>query len=93
MASSLLALIDDIATVLDDVAILSKGAARKTAAVLGDHLALNAQQVSGLRAERELPVVRAVFKGSLANGLIGVAAGAVILLVVELVQRVRGLLG
>jgi hypothetical protein len=70
MASSLLALIDDIATVLDDVAVLSKVAARKTAAVLGDDLALNAQQVTGVRAERELPVVWAVFKGSLLNKLI-----------------------
>ena len=57
MASSLLALLDDIASVLDDVAILSKVAAKKTAGVLGDDLALNAQQVSGVRAERELPVV------------------------------------
>jgi predicted DNA repair protein MutK len=56
-ASSLLALIDDIATVLDDVAILSKVAAKKTAGVLGDDLALNAQQVAGVKAEREIPVV------------------------------------
>ena len=56
-ASSLLVLIDDIATVLDDVAAMSKVAARKTAGVLGDDLALNAQQVAGVRAERELPVV------------------------------------
>jgi hypothetical protein len=66
-ASSLLALIDDIATVLDDVALLTKLAAKKTAGVLGDDLALNAQQVSGVRAERELPVVWAVAKGSLRN--------------------------
>jgi hypothetical protein len=66
-ASSLLALIDDIATVLDDVAVLSKVAARKTAGVLGDDLALNAQQVAGVRAERELPVVWAVARGSLVN--------------------------
>jgi predicted DNA repair protein MutK len=66
-ASSLLALIDDIATVLDDVAVLSKVAARKTAGVLGDDLALNAQQVAGVRAERELPVVWAVARGSLLN--------------------------
>ena len=65
MATSLLALIDDIATVLDDVALLSKVAAKKTAGVLGDDLALNAQQVSGVKAERELPVVWAVAKGSL----------------------------
>ena len=55
--SSLLVLIDDIATVLDDVALMSKMAAKKTAGVLGDDLALNAQQVSGVRAEREIPVV------------------------------------
>ena len=67
MASSLLALIDDIATVLDDVAILTKVAAKKTAGVLGDDLALNAQQVSGLAADRELPVVWAVCKGSALN--------------------------
>jgi uncharacterized protein len=78
MASSLLALIDDIATVLDDVAVLSKVAARKTAAVLGDDLALNAQQVAGVRAERELPVVWSVFKGSLVNKLILVPAALLI---------------
>ena len=66
-ASNLLALIDDIATVLDDVAVLTKIATKKTAGVLGDDLALNAQQVSGVRAERELPVVWAVAKGSLLN--------------------------
>jgi uncharacterized protein len=66
-ASSLLALIDDIASVLDDVALLSKVAAKKTAGVLGDDLALNAQQVSGVNAERELPVVWAVAKGSFVN--------------------------
>lgn len=67
MTSSLLALIDDIATVLDDVAILSKVAARKTAGVLGDDLALNAQQVTGVQADRELPVVWAVARGSMVN--------------------------
>ncbi len=67
MASSLLALLDDIATVLDDVAILTKVAAKKTAGVLGDDLALNAQQVSGVHADRELPVVWAVAKGSALN--------------------------
>ncbi len=67
MASSLLALIDDIATILDDVALLTKVAAKKTAGVLGDDLALNAQQVAGVKAERELPVVWAVFKGSFLN--------------------------
>lgn len=65
--SSLLALIDDIATILDDVAILTKVAAKKTAGVLGDDLALNAQQVSGVQADRELPVVWAVAKGSMIN--------------------------
>ncbi len=75
MASAgLLALIDDIATLLDDVALLTKVAARKTAGVLGDDLALNAQQVAGIRAERELPVVWAVAKGSAKNKLILVPA-------------------
>ena len=78
MATSLLALLDDIATVLDDVAVLTKVAARKTAGVLGDDLALNAQQVTGVRAERELPVVFAVFKGSLVNKLILVPAALLI---------------
>ena len=67
MATSLLALIDDIATILDDVALLTKVAAKKTAGVLGDDLALNAQQVAGVKAERELPVVWAVCKGSFLN--------------------------
>ena len=67
MALSLLALLDDISTILDDVAILTKVAAKKTAGVLGDDLALNAQQVSGVKAERELPVVWAVAKGSFVN--------------------------
>jgi uncharacterized protein len=70
MASSFFALFDDIATILDDVAILSKVAAKKTAGVLGDDLALNAEQVSGVKADRELPVVRAVAKGSAINKLI-----------------------
>jgi predicted DNA repair protein MutK len=68
--SSLFALLDDIATVLDDVALMSKVAAKKTAGVLGDDLALNAQQVSGVRADRELPVVWLVAKGSFINKLI-----------------------
>ncbi|GAB4214073.1 MAG: DUF808 domain-containing protein [Rhodoferax sp.] len=67
MAASLLLLLDDIATVLDDVAVLSKVAAKKTAGVLGDDLALNAQQVAGVNADRELPVVWAVAKGSVVN--------------------------
>ncbi|MDR3430856.1 MAG: DUF808 domain-containing protein [Rouxiella aceris] len=65
--TSLLALIDDIASILDDVAAMSKVAAKKTASVLGDDLALNAQQVSGVKADRELPIVWAVAKGSLIN--------------------------
>lgn len=68
--TSLLALIDDIATLLDDIALMSKVAAKKTAGVLGDDLALNAEQVSGVKADRELPVVWAVFKGSIINKLI-----------------------
>lgn len=72
--ASLLTLIDDIASVLDDVALMTKVAARKTAGVLGDDLALNAQQVAGVRAERELPVVWAVAKGSFVNKLILVPA-------------------
>ncbi len=76
--SSLLVLIDDIATVLDDVALMTKMAAKKTAGVLGDDLALNAQQVSGVRAERELPVVWAVAKGSFINKLILVPAALAI---------------
>ncbi len=78
MASTLLALLDDIATLLDDVAVLSKAAAQKTTGVLGDDLALNAQQVSGIRAERELPVVWAVAKGSLRNKAILVPAALAI---------------
>ena len=77
-ASSLLALIDDIATILDDVALMTKVAAKKTAGVLGDDLALNAQQVAGVKAERELPVVWAVTKGSFRNKLILVPAALAI---------------
>ena len=76
--ASLLALLDDIAAVLDDVALMTKVAAKKTAGVLGDDLALNAQQVSGVRAERELPVVWAVAMGSLKNKLILVPAALLI---------------
>jgi hypothetical protein len=67
MASSLLALLDDIATILDDVSLMAKVAAKKTAGVLGDDLALNANQVAGLKADRELPVVWAVARGSFIN--------------------------
>ena len=77
-ATSLLALIDDIATVLDDIAVMSKVAAKKTAGVLGDDLALNAEQVAGIRAERELPVVWAVALGSLKNKAILVPAALAI---------------
>lgn len=76
--SSLLALIDDIATILDDVSVMTKVAAKKTAGVLGDDLALNAQQVSGVNADRELPVVWAVAKGSLFNKVILVPAALAI---------------
>ncbi|HSW17623.1 MAG TPA: DUF808 domain-containing protein [Ramlibacter sp.] len=78
MASSFFALLDDIATLLDDVAVLTKVAAKKTAGVLGDDLALNAQQVSGVAAERELPVVWAVAKGSFVNKAILVPAALAI---------------
>jgi len=78
MASSLLALLDDIATILDDVSVMTKVAAKKTAGVLGDDLALNAQQVSGVAAARELPVVFAVARGSLANKAILVPAALAI---------------
>jgi len=76
--SSLLALIDDIASILDDVALLTKLATKKTAGILGDDLALNAQQVAGVRADRELPVVWAVAKGSLVNKAILVPAALAI---------------
>ena len=76
--SSLLVLIDDIATLLDDVSLMTKVAAKKTAGVLGDDLALNAQQVTGVRADRELPVVWAVAKGSFVNKAILVPAALLI---------------
>ena len=76
--SSLFALIDDIATLLDDVSVMTKVAAKKTAGVLGDDLALNAQQVTGIQADRELPVVWAVAKGSLVNKAILVPAALAI---------------
>ncbi|MCA1855719.1 DUF808 domain-containing protein [Massilia oculi] len=77
-AGSLLALLDDIASVLDDVSVMSKVAAKKTAGVLGDDLALNAQQVTGVNADRELPVVWAVAKGSFKNKAILVPAALAI---------------
>ena len=76
--SSLFALIDDIATLLDDVSIMTKVAAKKTAGVLADDLALNAQQVTGFKADRELPVVWAVAKGSALNKVILVPAALAI---------------
>ncbi|AEL08964.1 DUF808 domain-containing protein [Xanthomonas campestris] len=76
--ASLFTLLDDIATLLDDVSILTKVAAKKTAGVLGDDLALNAQQVTGVTADRELPVVWAVAKGSLVNKVILVPAALAI---------------
>ena len=76
--TSLLALIDDIAPLLDDVSVMTKVAAKKTAGVLGDDLALNAEQVSGVKANRELPVVWAVAKGSALNKLILVPAALLI---------------
>lgn len=68
--ASLLTLLDDISTILDDVALMSKMAAKKTAGVLGDDLALNAQQLTGFKAERELPIVWSVAKGSFINKVI-----------------------
>ncbi len=76
--ATLLTLLDDIATLLDDISILTKVAAKKTAGVLGDDLALNAQQVTGVHADRELPVVWAVAKGSLVNKAILVPAALAI---------------
>lgn len=76
--TTLLALLDDIATILDDVATMTKVAAKKTAGVLGDDLALNAQQVTGVQADRELPVVWAVAKGSMVNKAILVPAALLI---------------
>jgi len=76
--ASLLALLDDISVILDDVSLMTKVAAKKTAGVLGDDLALNAEQVTGVKADRELPVVWAVAKGSLVNKVILVPAALLI---------------
>ncbi len=76
--ASLLALLDDIATVLDDVALMTRMAAKKTAGIVGDDLAVNAEQLTGMRAARELPVVWAVAKGSFVNKLILVPAALVL---------------
>jgi predicted DNA repair protein MutK len=91
--SSLLALIDDIATLLDDVAILSKVALKKTAGVLGDDLALNAEQVMGVKADRQLPVVLAVAKGSLLNKCILVPAALLISIFIPVLITVLLMLG
>ena len=77
-ATGLLTLIDDIATLLDDIALLTRVAAKKTAGVIGDDLALNAQQVTGMTADRELPVIWAVGKGALLNKAIIVPVALVI---------------
>jgi len=91
--SSLFLLIDDIATLLDDVSLMTKVAAKKTAGVLGDDLALNAQQVSGVAADRELPVVWAVAKGSFINKLILVPAALGISAVAPIVIKPLLMLG
>lgn len=90
---SLLLLIDDIAAVLDDVSLMSKVAAKKTAGVLGDDLALNAQQVAGVRADRELPVVWAVAKGSFLNKLIIVPSALVIAAVLPVLVTILLMIG
>ena len=91
--SSLLLLIDDIAAVLDDVSLMTKVAAKKTAGVLADDLALNAQQVSGVKADRELPVVWAVAKGSFVNKLILVPSALLIAALVPVLVTVLLMLG
>jgi len=70
MATGIFAILDDIATLLDDTAVMSKVAAKKTAGVLGDDLAVNAEKAMGFRASRELPVLWKISKGSLVNKLI-----------------------
>ncbi|RAH37761.1 DUF808 domain-containing protein [Halomonas sp. SL1] len=92
-ASSLLTLIDDIATLLDDVSLMTKVAAKKTAGMLSDDLALNAQQVTGVRADRELPVVWAVAKGSLRNKAILIPAALAISAFVPVLVTVLLMLG
>ena len=90
-AVGLLALLDDIASVLDDVALMTKVAAKKTAGVLGDDLALNARQVAGVAAEREIPVVLSVAKGSFVNKLILIPAALAILPAPDfaIIERIR----
>lgn len=70
MAGGLLAILDDVAMLLDDTAVMSKVAAKKTAALLGDDLAVNAEKATGFHASRELPVIWAITKGALLNKLI-----------------------
>lgn len=91
--ANLLALIDDIATLLDDIAMMSKMAAKKTAGVLGDDLALNANQVQGVKPEREIPVVLAVARGSFINKLILVPAALLISAFVPVLITVLLVLG
>ncbi|MBB3139440.1 DUF808 domain-containing protein [Halomonas organivorans] len=91
--SSLLTLIDDIATLLDDVSLMTKVAAKKTAGMLSDDLALNAQQVTGVHADRELPVVWAVAKGSLRNKAILIPAALLISAFVPVLVTVLLMLG
>lgn len=86
-------LLDDIASILDDVSVMTKTAASKTAGVLGDDLALNAQQVTGVLAKRELPVVWAVAKGSLLNKLILVPSALAINAVAPLLVIVLLMMG
>ncbi len=90
---SLLLLIDDIAAVLDDVSAMTKVAARKTAGVLGDDLAVNAEKVSGVRAEREIPVVWAVAKGSFLNKLILVPSALLIAALLPILVTILLMLG
>ena len=89
MPSGLFALLDDIATLLDDVSVMTKVATKKTAGVLGDDLALNAQQVTGVKPQRELPVVWAVAKGSFVNKTI-LVPGALAIAAFEAWLRTRG---
>lgn len=93
MAFSLLALLDDITTLLDDVSLMSKVAAKKTAGVLGDDLALNAEPVSGVKADRELPVVWAVAKGSFFNKFILVPAALLISAVAPWLMKTLSVVG
>jgi uncharacterized protein len=91
--SSFFALLDDIATLLDDVSVMTKVATKKTAGVLGDDLALNAQQVAGVNADRELPVVWAVAKGSAINKVILVPAALIISVISALLVKILLMIG